>query len=61
MADLLQLASPGGLCIQSIADRMPLSHRPHLLKLIEDLPPTFVRGAGVCAGCQQAAHVTKYA
>jgi len=61
MTDLLQLASPGGLCIQCIADRMPLSHRSHVLELIEDLPPTFVRGAGVCAGCQQAAHVTKYA
>jgi hypothetical protein len=60
MTDLLQSASPGGLCIQCIADRMPLSHRSHVLELIEDLPPTFIRGTGVCASCQQTASVTKF-
>jgi hypothetical protein len=61
MSDLLQSASPGGLCIQCIADRVPLSHRSHVLELIEELPPNFIRGTGVCETCQQAAQVTKYA
>ena len=60
MTDLLQSASPGGLCIQCIADRVPMSHRSHVLELIEQLPPNFIRGMGVCASCLQKAHVTKY-
>jgi hypothetical protein len=60
MTDLLQSASPGGLCIQCIADRVPMSHRSHVLELIEQLPPNFIRGAGVCASCLQTVHVTKY-
>jgi len=61
MSDLLQSASPGGLCIQCIAERVPLSHRSHVLELIEDLPATFIRGTGVCACCLQTAQVTKSA
>jgi len=61
MSDLVQSASPGGLCIQCIADRVPMSHRSHVAELIDDLPPIFVRGQGVCAGCQQTVQVTKYA
>ena len=61
MTDLLRSASPGGLCIQCIADRVPLSHRSHVLELVEELPPNFIRGTGVCDGCQQTALVTKFA
>jgi len=61
MSDLLQSASPGGLCIQCIADRVPLNHRSHVAELVEDLPANFARGEGVCASCQQTVQVTKYA
>lgn len=60
MSDLLQAASPGGLCIQCVADRVPLGYRSHVLELIEELPPTFIRGMGICSGCQQTVRVTKY-
>ena len=61
MSDLLRDASPGGLCIQCIADRVPLNYRSHVRELVDKLPPTFIRGTGVCAGCQQTAQVTKHA
>jgi hypothetical protein len=61
LTDLLVAIAPDGLCDECIRDRMPISSRPQISRLISELKPThFDRMEGECSACCEVQQVTSY-